>query len=180
MRITISGSPGSGKSTVAKDIARKLELEHYSAGGYYRQMAEERKLNVLEFARLAEQDPSIDEELDQWLVGIGRTKDNFVVDARLGWHFIPKSIKIFLNANLKERARRIFSDDVRNEHHITLERTQKDILQREASEKTRYAEKYGIDYFDESGYDLVIDTTHEPVERVVEEIIKFVEGKKND
>ena len=37
--IIISGSPGSGKSTVAKNLAKKLGLRHTSAGDKMREIA---------------------------------------------------------------------------------------------------------------------------------------------
>ena len=96
MIITISGTPGSGKSTVAKIIARKLKLEHYSTGDFMRQLAEENKMDVLEFGKLAEKDRSIDEELDQRQINLGMEKKDFVIDGRLSWHFIPNAIKVFI------------------------------------------------------------------------------------
>ena len=65
MIITISGKAGSGKSTVAKEIARKLELKHYSIGDLMRQMAKEKNISLSELGELAEKDDSIDKELDK-------------------------------------------------------------------------------------------------------------------
>ena len=38
MKITISGKAGSGKSTIARGLAKKLELKHYSIGDLMRLM----------------------------------------------------------------------------------------------------------------------------------------------
>ncbi|MCH9028900.1 MAG: nucleoside monophosphate kinase, partial [Bacteroidetes bacterium] len=65
MIITISGKAGSGKSTVAKELARKLELKHYSIGDLMRQMAKEKNISLTELGKLAEKDDSIDKELDK-------------------------------------------------------------------------------------------------------------------
>ena len=48
MVITISGEPGAGKSTTAKLLAKKLSCKHYSTGDFMRDMAEERKISLLE------------------------------------------------------------------------------------------------------------------------------------
>ena len=51
--ITVSGRPGSGKSTVAKSLAAKLNLDHVSAGDFMREMAAERNITVLELSAIA-------------------------------------------------------------------------------------------------------------------------------
>jgi len=177
MIITISGKPGSGKSAVAKLLAKKLGLKHYSTGDFMRQMAEERKISLLELSKIAETDRSIDEELDQWQIDIGKHEDNFVIDARLGFHFIPHSIKIYLTAQLNTRASRILSDRIRNEKNINLEKTVDNIKKRENSEKKRYREYYKLDPNNEEQYDLVVDTTQITPEQAVEEIIGFLKRK---
>lgn len=42
MIITISGYPGSGKSTIADIIAKKLKLKRYSVGNFRRELAKKR------------------------------------------------------------------------------------------------------------------------------------------
>ena len=174
MIITISGTPGSGKSTVAKLLAKKLNFKHYSSGEFMRDMAEEKNMGLLNLIRLAEKDRSIDEEIDQRQIGLGRTKDNFVIDSRLGFHFIPKSKKIFIDADFEERAKRIFCDTIRKEHNVNLKSTKQNIRIREISEKKRYKKYYELDPYKKSNYDLVIDSTNKTSEQVVEEIIKFL------
>ena len=100
MIITISGALGSGKSTVAKILVQKFNLKHYSTGDFMREIAVKRGITLLELSKLAETDKSIDEELDERQIKLGEEEDNFIIDARLGWHFIPNSIKIFLDVTL--------------------------------------------------------------------------------
>ena len=91
MIITISGIAGSGKSTVAKLLAKKLNYKHYSIGDFMREIAKQRKTTLLELSKEAEKDSSIDKELDQKQIELGKTQDNFVIDSRLGFHFIKNS-----------------------------------------------------------------------------------------
>ena len=91
MIITISGSPGAGKSTVAKLVAKKLKLKYYSIGILLRNLARKRKISLLEISKLAEKSPKIDRELDDAQIKLGK-RDNFVLDSRLGYHFVPGSI----------------------------------------------------------------------------------------
>src|SRR3989338_5108791 len=96
MKLTIAGTPGSGKSSVARIIAKKLRLKHYSVGDFMRLIARKRKITLLKLMKQAETDKGkIDNELDAFQIKL-RAADNFVIDSRLGFHFIPDSFKVFL------------------------------------------------------------------------------------
>ncbi|MBD3249571.1 AAA family ATPase [Candidatus Woesearchaeota archaeon] len=177
MIITISGTAGSGKSTVARMLARRLGYEHFSIGGLMRDMAEEKKISLLELSKEAEKDMGIDEELDQRQIQMGRENDNFVIDGRLSFHFIPNSVKIFLDADFEERAKRVMNDRIRKENNVNLENTRENIKTREDSERKRYREYYDLDYHDTSHYDLVIDTTDIGAEEAADKIIEFLKSK---
>ncbi len=178
MKITISGALGSGKSTVAKLVAKKLNLKHYSTGDFMREIAIKRKVTLLELSKLAETDPSVDKELDQRQIRLGQEEDNFIIDARLGWHFIPDSIKVFLNVADEEAARRIFAERRTDEkYNLTLKATLENIKQRRESETKRYQQYYMVNYFNLKNYDLVIDTTKLTAEKVTEKIVEFVQNR---
>ena len=173
--ITISGRPGSGKSVVARNTAEALGLRHVSAGDFMREMADERGLTILELSRIAEADESIDIEIDARSACLGESPEGFVMDARLGWHFVPQSIKVFLDVRPEVAARRIFGakrDDERE--NVDLETTIRAIKDREASEKARYARYYDLDYTDPAKYDLVIDTSDLTPDEVVSKVLDFV------
>lgn len=177
MIITIGGTGGSGKSTVAKEVAHKLKFKHYSTGQFMREIAEERKISLLELSKIAEQDRSIDEELDRWQIELGRKEDNFVIDGRLSFHFIPNAVKIFLDADFDKRAERIFHDTIRNEHNVSLESSKEKLKKREDSERKRYMAYYNLDPSEHRHYDLVVDTSKIDADKVVDKIIKFLEKK---
>jgi CMP/dCMP kinase len=177
MIITIAGKAGAGKSTVAKLIARKLNLTHYSTGDFMRDIAEENKIDLLELSKRAEKDRSIDEELDQRQIELGNKKENFIIDGRLSWHFIPKSIKIFIDARLDIRAERIYHDTVRREHNVSLETTKKKLKERENSEQKRYKEYYNLNPHDHKNYDLVVDSSNIDQDEVTKRILEFVKDK---
>ena len=174
MIITISGKPGSGKSTVGKILAKKLGYDNFSTGDFMRQMAEERDVTILELNKIAQKDATIDEELDTRQKHLGIENDNFVLDARLGYHFIPKSFKIFLDVNIDVAAQRIASDtqESRNVEGVGSIADAKHKMQaRLAEEKTRWQKIYQLNPFDLSQYDLVIDTTDIDVEHVIKRIL---------
>ena len=179
IRITISGEAGSGKSTVADIIANKIRVKRHSTGDYMRTMAAARGVTIIELNKIGETDPSIDKELDDWQKKLEKKKDeSFVLDSRLGYHFIPSSIKIFLEADINVRAERIFHASRLVEENTTLKKTIANIKKRQILERNRYKEKYGIDYLDFSKYDLVLDTTNMTPQQVAEKIITFVTKRK--
>ena len=179
MRITISGKAGTGKSTVAKLLSERLNLKHYSIGDLMRAMASEKKMSLLELNKLAENDKSIDFELDEKLKELGKTKDNFIVDGRLTAFFIPNAdFKIFLEADDKVRAERILKDNRQHEKSQNIKEAISIIRKREESEKKRYKRYYGVDYTDKRLYNFVIETTNLMPNEVVGKIMESVESNQ--
>jgi cytidylate kinase len=171
MRITISGTVGSGKSTVARIVAEKLGYKYHYIGELMRKMAAKRGMHFSEFSKIAETDKKVDEELDSMQKELGK-EDNFVMDSRLGFHFIPDSYKIFIKADTEECAKRIFNARRDNETYKNLEEAKEHVVKRMGSEKKRYKVFYGIDFPDEKMFDLVIDTTYISAEDAAERIMK--------
>jgi len=180
MIVSISGTAGSGKSTVGRLLAKRLGFRHYSSGDFMRELAEERKVSLLELSKEAEKDRSIDEEIDERQIRLGMNEDDFVIDSRLGFHFIPHSVKIFLDADFNERVKRILADNIRKEHNVNVESTKKNILNREKSEKKRYKEYYSLEPYDKKHYDFNVDTTNIEPEEAVNKIIEFLKSKNSN
>ncbi len=173
MLLTVSGPPGSGKSTVAEGIAVRLNLEYISGGNIFRKIAEERGISVGELNRIAEDDDSIDRELDENIKQIAKIEDNAVIESRLAGWMAGKNanIRIWLDAPIDIRVNRIASRE-----DGEMDQILKETIEREISERHRYEEYYGIDFSDLSIYDLVIDTSKEDANGVVDRVIRFVEG----
>jgi cytidylate kinase len=172
MIITISGQAGSGKSATASELARILGYRHYSMGDMRRKMADKRGMSLAEFNRFGETDDSTDREVDEFQSRLGKTEDNFVIDGRMSWHFIPHSFKIYLKADLGVRAKRCLGDERSAESFSKLRDATKSFEEREKSDKARYMKYYGVDPFSEEHYDLVIDTTEIPLQGVIKNILK--------
>ena len=174
MIITISGKAGSGKSTAAKELAKKLKLKHYSIGDLMRQIAKEKNMSLNELSKSAEKDKSIDLALDKKQIEL-RNKTDFVIDGRLTAYFIPyANLKVFLECNDKVRAERILKDKREDEKSKSINEITKKIKKREQSERKRYKKLYNVDYYDKKLYDLIIDTTNLSINGVLEKIIKSI------
>ena len=174
MKITVSGIVGSGKSTVSKILAERLGFEYHSVGKIMRMLATNKKISLIELSKLSEKDDSVDKELDEIQLEIGKTMDNFVMDSRLGFHFIPDSFKVFLDVDLDSSVNRIYADKRRDEKYESKEKAREEIKRRIDSEKIRYLKYYGINFPSGCKFDLVVDTKDKAVEEVVEEIIKAI------
>ncbi len=174
MKITISGDIGSGKSTVAKIVAKRLNLSYYSTGQIFRKMAYDMGLSLLELSELAEKDKRIDKRIDNYQKRLGEKEDNFVFEGRLGWYFIPDSVKVYLKVDVEEAARRIMNDNRSDEKFSSLEEAIKSIKERREFERRRYKSHYGIDIEDPSNYDLIIDTTKIPPDKVADKIVDYL------
>jgi CMP/dCMP kinase len=79
-----------------------------------REMAMERGISLIELGREAESDGGIiDHILDERQKKLGKEADDFIIDGRLAFHFIPEAVKIFLQVESHTAAKRIFSDESR-------------------------------------------------------------------
>jgi cytidylate kinase len=194
MIITLSGNIASGKSTIGDALAKKLGFKRYSSGALLRQIATERGITLQELSELAEKNIEIDRTLDQRTVELSKKEDNFVIDSRLAWHFIPNCVKIYLYAGKKEQVRRIkldlsknrrveeaINDNKGNKNKQNKSIVDKEILKsikkREDSEKERYMKYYGINYHQKKHYDFWLNTDSCTVEECADQIIAFLKRK---
>jgi cytidylate kinase len=174
MIIALGGKAGSGKSVVAKLLAKKLKFKHYSMGDLQREIAEQRNISIFELSKLEEKNPQIDKEVDNLQINLGKREDNFIIDSRLGFHFIPKAKKIFLDCDFEVRAKRILNDRARKEDNKNLEKAKDNIKVREKSEILRYKKYYNVNPYDKKKYEFVLDTTNSNPEAIVDKIISML------
>lgn len=182
MIITIAGVPGAGKSTVKNHLAQVLGMKAYSIGDMRGQMARDRGLTIDEFNALGMTEDFTDREVDAFQKKLGETEDNFIIDGWLGWHFIPHSLKIFLDCTPDEAARRIFADRKGNPNradeadYASVEETAKTIAARLDQTHARYKKWYGVDFLDKGHYDIVIDTTSLTPEQTFDRVLDAVKA----
>ncbi len=171
MKITISGIGGVGKGTTSKLLAKKLNYKVLSGGDFFREMAEEKDMSVYEFDQYVKENPEYDKKLDNKQKKYGQENNNFILESRLGWYFVPDSFKVKLVCDEEIRLKRVCQRDgcdifeAKNNENIRLEAIHE-----------RYKNLYNIDNFEDSkNYDFVIDTTNLAAKDIVDIILKRIE-----
>lgn len=169
MIITIGGPPGSGKSTAAERLSRRLGVRLVCAGQMFREMARERNLSLAEFGRLAEKEWDIDRELDKRV--LAEAQGDVIVEGRLSGPLLAlkgiDAFRVYLDAEPEIRAAR--TADRERKH---LPEALKEIQERERSETQRYRDIYGVDIWDTTMYDLVIDSSAMTPDEVLDRIVQ--------
>jgi len=178
MRITVSGLPGSGTTSLARHLAEVCGYRLISAGEVFREMARERGLDLVDFGRIAEEDPAIDHDIDRRQREIAEKEDDIIAEGRLsGWFVRNADLKIWLEAPLICRVERIFSRDTVRDIETALLLTR----EREESEARRYRDYYSIDIRDISPYHLVLNSEKFSVEElsaIVKAAIEVIEERE--
>lgn len=166
-KITIFGLAGTGTSSVTKELALRLNFQSLSSGDVFRAKARELGLTLNEFEVLAKTDTKYDIELDTMIEKYGKENDNFIVESRLPWYFIPDSIKLKLQCDFKERVKRVAGRDM-----MDFEKAKQETEEREAIAAERYRKLYGIENMSaDEHFELVLDTTNTSVPLIVETIL---------
>jgi cytidylate kinase len=184
MIITLSGLAGAGKSTLKNAVAEALHLKKYSIGDMRGKMAEDRGMTIDELNKLGETEAFTDQEVDSFQKKLSETEDNFVIDSWLSWYFIPNSIKIFIKVDPRIGAERIYKDRHENPNrndeplYTSIEEAQEIIRKRLESNVFRYQKWYGVDFMDESHYDLVLDSSHLSPAEILAKILDFVQSRE--
>ncbi len=173
MRIAISGPPGSGKTTVSEIVSERMGYGLVLVGQIFRDMASERGVDLERFGRFAEEDETIDRELDARMVAVARENEDIVIEGRLTGALMKRfeipALKVHVDASEAVRSARIAK---REEKPVDV--VLRDMQVRERSEAKRYRAYYGIDPSDRSIYDIWIDSSDRAPEEVAGDIISEV------
>ena len=184
--ITINGFPGSGKSSTADLVAKKLGFKRFSSGDFMRRIALDRGISLNELSLKAENDSGVDISIDKAVKTAGKM-EKVVIDSRLAFHWIPNSFKVYLDLSPQIAKERISNNLKTNkfrqksEGEVGISEIYKKITERFESEKKRYLNLYNVDHSNKNNFDLVIDTDKNNLEQVVNIVVreykKWIEKK---
>ena len=182
--ITISGTPGSGKSTIAQGLREELKAKRIYVGGIRRKIAEEKNMTLAELNQYAMSHPETDVDVDKVASQEARrlAKNHpVIVEGRTQYHFLPESIKIFVMVDIKIGAKRIWqsiqneNQQQRNEAKVNnYKELEQKVIERGENDFKRYKKYYNIDYTDQKQYDFVIDTGHISAKQATQKVLAFI------
>ena len=167
--ITLTGKPGSGKSSSADRVAELLGYARFSSGETVRNNIKKQKITLSTYNKRAEINPELDNAIDEELRAL-REQNDIVIDSRLGFYWIPESFKVFLDLSGDVAIARIFKDANLNtlrsnagEGGTSMDDVINQVNERMHSERSRFKKLYGINPYSIEHFDLVIDTAqHSP------------------
>jgi predicted cytidylate kinase len=176
--VTISGELGSGKSSVARQLAQLYSMRFVSTGDIQRSMAKSLNLSTLETNWLAERDDMIDSQVDQVTKDLGATSDEAIVfDSRMAWRMVPAALKVHLIVDPAVAAVRLHSTRTSATEQYESATHARDLAEeRYQSERRRFLSTYGVDVFRLRNYDLVVDTSTAPVEVVTDTVRRLIDA----
>lgn len=175
-KISITGDLGSGKSAVTKLLAEKLGFPVLSTGSIQRGIAQRLGMSTLELNQYTETHPEIDDEIDSVFKDMNLSEEEYLLDSRLAWFFVPNSFKVYLQVDVKEAAERIMNDKSRkSERYATKEEAIADLQARKNSENQRFMRVYAADCTNLKNFNLVINTHNVTPETVADKIIACFE-----
>ncbi|MAF99375.1 MAG: hypothetical protein CMH61_02075 [Nanoarchaeota archaeon] len=185
--LTISGTPGSGKSTIAKILQSELQAERIYVGGIRRELARSKGMTLEELNEYAQTHPETDVDVDKAATKVARESQNkfVLVEGRVMFHFLPESLKIYIKVSDEEGAKRIWKDlqnketqQERNEGNIqSFEEMKTRLKERTQNDAKRYEKYYQLNPYDESHYDFILDTTTITAQQGADRILEYI--KKN-
>ena len=178
--ITITGDLGSGKSSVARELCKRLGYKYFSTGNFQRELAQKWGMNTLEMNYHAEKNKEIDQLIDDKLIRLNEESEYYVLDSRLAWHFVKNSFKVYLTVIPEIAAKRVMTDTQRRSEPgaDNLSKLLANLQERRKSEDERFKKTYGVNCSDLNNYDVVIDTSNSSVEDISNLIIELYGKRK--
>jgi len=183
MTIIISGMAGSGKTTLAKMLAKRYGLKHISCGDELKKIAAKKGYacsgagwweteDGIRFLEERMADDSFDKEVDRYLKGRADSGGLSITSVTLPW-LGAKGIKIWLSATQETRAKRIMRRD-----RCSFKDALKAVKVRDVKNRELYKKMYGyILGKDLDVFDFVIDTEGKTALQVNKEILKSVDNR---
>ena len=112
VKLTVSGHPGSGTSTLVKALMNRYGWTSLSGGDVFREEAKRRDMSLGAFGELCKNEPEVDRSLDELLKQRMQGLDSAdIVESRLaGWwaHRLGlPCLRVWLDVSDEERARRV-------------------------------------------------------------------------
>ena len=174
-KITISGHPGSGTSTLVEGLVNIYNWNSINGGQIFRNEAASRNMPLSEFGKMCSSDESIDRSLDEKLKGFISADEIEIIESRLagwwGYKLGHDCIRVWLKVDEKERARRVVDREGGTSEEALIANSK-----RLEIDTSRYKSMYGITPEDNEPYTHIIDATEMNTEEVIQFVAAIIEG----
>lgn len=162
--ICISGMAGTGKSTLAKQLAQKYQLKYYSGGDALKELATEKGYHSsvngwwessdgLKFLEERKKDPTFDKAVDQKLLEYAQCGNVLLDSWTMPW-LVKDGFKIWLAASVERQAERIAKRD-----NMIIQDALHALKEKEAATKAIYKKLYGFTLGEDfTPFDFILDT----------------------
>lgn len=178
VRITVSGHPGSGTSTLVQSLVQRFNWTSLNGGDVFREEARRRGMTLPDFGKLCNDEPEVDRSLDALLQERMQGSDAAdVVESRLaGWwayRLDLPCLRIWLEVSDEERARRVASRE-----SISFEAALEANTARAAVDGARFKHLYDLLPEHPEPYTHVIEATNLNAHEIVERVVLYLEAMK--
>ncbi len=177
VKITISGHPGSGTSTLVEQIEQHFSWSSLNGGQIFREQAKAHGMSLKEFGQMCTSNLDVDRELDEILKERMLSGVSEVVESRLaGWWAYQLNVdcvRLWLSVSSEERARR-----VTNREDIPFEEAYEANELRRNVDLSRFQELYGLNPEDATPYTHIIEASSKTIGELAIEVISILEGKQ--
>ena len=165
--ITISGPAASGKSTTARMLAKKINLEYVSMGSIFRELADESGLSLEDYLARSTRDTHRKADLRQLFYA---KRGGVVIEGRLGGWVAGNhaQFRFWLTAPIAVRAERYSK-----RHGVDLKTARELVEKRDLIDVNNYRKFYGIDFKRLDIYDFVINNEYFDAE-ITTDIITYL------
>lgn len=163
--ITISGRIGTGKSTLADNLAEKLNWDVMDGGKIFRRLANDLGISIVEKTKIPDQ---IDIEFEATVKKILETKNHQIIQSHLAGYVAQGisgvyKILVVCENKLGEDKSSIRIDRLMNRDLLSIDQAKNDVYKREEEHLIKFRRLYANNdsnwvYWDRRYYDLVVNT----------------------
>ncbi|MBN1244909.1 cytidylate kinase family protein [Candidatus Bathyarchaeota archaeon] len=180
--VCISGMAGTGKSTLAKKLAKKYNLRYYSGGDALKELAKDEGYNSssrgwwespegLSFLEKREENLEFDKAVDDKLVEYAQQGRVLLDSWTMPW-LLKTGFKIWLVASVEKRAERIAKRD-----KISRKEALQVLTEKEAGTKAIYKKLYGFTLGEDfEPFNLVLDTDNLNAGEVFQALCRVIDN----